>query len=1008
MGDKAMMPEKTWDNIQDGARLLLSVAILAVSPKIGTGLKIATFAIGLVNRTLKIGNIFEDRKDIWEKISLEQENAFKNAWKRTRLELDKDTLIKVSTQLEAILKVDLKELTSYSDEELNQAFNNCICDYKRFNEWNAQAADIRAIYTCYMSYYNEEVLNTKILKSYYNGEKISNVIADLNEIKEQIGEITSRVVALEKPSKELLYSFSNEDIEYYYAWLTNYIEKETSLYTDVNIIGYYDENIFELNTRFDSQTWKQEVISSLQNAKLTLQEGTSLYNKITQTIAIISGTVKYDVVHQLVYDIAHTGKWNKEIKSEFKDELKGKYSKVAVISGEPGSGKTHFLREYLNQVKRERNKRIFAIPIECRELIDAGLKDDSSLEKYFLNKINYCFHTRLENLASLVQNDNYRIVFIIDNFQRLFIYAYKLFKLVLHNIEELTKYDYIYWLITLNEQDIYILNNNMNIIQKYCMRFKFDDLFFNYSFNLTLYNERNSIGEKILSLYNKKLYKMDIDVLCRKSGENFICQPINNPLYAHIIGKYSLDKVIPYIATYLEFITTLTQYIDNKIKVQEPTQYDLIINSIISIVDYTLYKGSIVYSSTDLANISSKNVIDIIRDNGLLRWLKENNDILSLQYLEDYYKLYTSVYWVLKMVLFLLQKNNSDYIEIYEQLNKLSEYKDELIPCFLLCLDNGGKSEAYCMLFTSLLKQHDIHYALFCSHKASIKFKKELCSVLLIAENTEFSGVETFALLYYLNYYKAKTVDQNAVICKYIHSIYKNNFLYNLNMLISKTVNQAKDLKKFKRDIKPFFLVDIVEINHMLGYMLSNKYYSLIEKEYLGKQINDLIEYLDNNRQAIEYALITNNSSFIDFFLRGYFTRVINGKNTSLTQLYDTMEEQECFYKEKFGILLRRNLSCAAGNIYEMSSNPTFCAEYLSLVQKIMSKKDFGSYTFAFHFISNSINDNKNNSLLVSSDFIPILETIWSDPNMEMFCKQNKKRRIFFEKNINRKKGSSM
>jgi len=716
--------------------------------------------------------------------------------------------------------------------------------------------------------------------------------------------------------------------------------------------------------------------------------------------------VNYDVVYKLVYEIAHSVKWNKELRNEFANVLKSRYNKLAVVTGEPGSGKTHFLREYLKQVEGERNNRIFAIPLECGELIDAGLNDNSSLDAFLLNKINDCFNIKLENLSLIIQNDNYRIVFIIDNFQKLFIYSRKLFSLTLYKIEELTKYDYIYWLVTLNDQDSYILNNNMNIIQKYCIRLNNENHFINYTFNLTLINESNSLGEKIISLYNKKICAMDINDLCRQSGENFYYQPLNNPLHAHIIGKFSTDEVIPYVATYLDFIIALTQYIDYKLKEQEPSQFDLIRKNIVSIVDKTLDKGSIVYSSIELTNISPQNVLNIIRDKGLLRWLKENDDVLSLQHLEDYYELYTSIYWAFKMVLFLLDKGNNNYIGIYGQLCKLTEYRNELIPCFLLCLDKNNKTDAYRMLFLFLMKQHDFHYALFCSHKASIEFKKEICYLLLKAENTDLSASETFGLLYFLYYYNAKTSDEYTILSKYIHVIHRNRLLYNLDIIISKSVEEAKDLKKFKRDIKPFFLVDIDEVNYILGYKLGTKYYYLIEKDSLDKQINDLKEYINNNGQAIEHALESNNRSFIDFFLRGYFTCIINGENTSLTQIYNTMEEQECFYKKKFGIILRRNLSCAAGNIYERSLSHSYCTEYLNLVQKIVSIKDERSYAFAFHFISNSISDDEGNSPLVATDFIPILEMIWSDPKMEKFCKGTEKRRLFFEVNIYRKKAS--
>jgi hypothetical protein len=109
--------------------------------------------------------------------------------------------------------------------------------------------------------------------------------------------------------------------------------------------------------------------------------------------------------------------------------------------------------------------------------------------------------------------------------------------------------------------------------------------------------------------------------------------------------------------------------------------------------------------------------------------------------------------------------------------------------------------------------------------------------------HTNLNAIETFALIYYLNCYNAKVSEKYAALSSYMHSIYENNLQYNLNLLIDKTVEQTKALKKFKRDIKPFFSVDIVEINHLLGYKFANKYYSLISEKKLGLQIEDLCDY---------------------------------------------------------------------------------------------------------------------------------------------------------------------
>jgi hypothetical protein len=61
----------------------------------------------------------------------------------------------------------------------------------------------------------------------------------------------------------------------------------------------------------------------------------------------------------------------------------------------------------------------------------------------------------------------------------------------------------------------------------------------------------------------------------------------------------------------------------------------------------------------------------------------------------------------------------------------------------------------------------------------------------------------------------------------------------------------------------------------------------------------------------------------------------------------------------------------------------------------IIKKRNIKSYMFAFHLINNST----SNDQLVDEMLIPILKKIWKDQQVDGFFK---KRKDFFEKNINR------
>jgi hypothetical protein len=121
-----------------------------------------------------------------------------------------------------------------------------------------------------------------------------------------------------------------------------------------------------------------------------------------------------------------------------------------------------------------------------------------------------------------------------------------------------------------------------------------------------------------------------------------------------------------------------------------------------------------------------------------------------------------------------------------------------------------------------------------------------------------------------------------------------------------------------------------------------------------------------------------------------------------LTKLYDALENQEHCVSKEIALLIKKNLQCAAGNVYEMSFDADYCSEFKSLVRKIALRKDIRSNISAFQFIGNSINNDSGNNFLVDDEFVPILKKMWLDPLLENFCKSDKYRRQFFEKNINR------
>ena len=101
--------------------------------------------------------------------------------------------------------------------------------------------------------------------------------------------------------------------------------------------------------------------------------------------------------------------------------------------------------------------------------------------------------------------------------------------------------------------------------------------------------------------------------------------------------------------------------------------------------------------------------------------------------------------------------------------------------------------------------------------------------------------------------------------------------------------------------------------------------------------------------------------------------------------------------------MIRSSASIEYGNYYCYNHNTKsrFKNQYVDEVSKLVESNNIILKMMAFHFISNSLIDDREQYEFVDDDFIPLLEKLYYDEGLKDFC-ANEQRKEFFLRNIDR------
>lgn len=703
--------------------------------------------------------------------------------------------------------------------------------------------------------------------------------------------------------------------------------------------------------------------------------------------------------------------------------LNKSFCKLLLISGESGTGKTHFLSTILSLHKIEKHLEEFSIriPLSIAEMKEKDFKD------VVIDSVNRYFNSEFSNINVLdefiiAQELNISIVFVIDGLQSLLYSSSKYYKDLKKIVVEYTRFDWISWCVSINENDQYLLLDNSDFMRDYCFSKSNEVDALNLFVSMTEINTSNKVCQRILLLHN-----IDVSVIEQfPSNQSNIAMLLDNPLLCHVYANTVKDikDELPNLC-YFDFIKRYSdikkrQMImcserdlpEEEIDANNSEEIKHVVNKLMVIKKLTIRESESndifsgighCYFELRFVQLLSKEIVEIPD-------FFESTKVINV-------KFSFKLYWAYRILL-QYYRDFKDWANFYLWRNKFSELKSELLMYEILFLDTSFDEHKNILLneIKNVLSNNDEKELLFnVSLKTSFDCQKLLFAELFQKEKMDLNKQETFGLMYFMMHSKAiHTFERSIILSKYIDLIAEYGLDIYYESCLKRILSHVKNLTKLKRSLKEFVNQTAGSLNKITGRVFAENFIRIVinEEEYRKLDLeeiinNHLINFLSQNSQEIENSKL-NKNDVVDYFLRSLFRLLIEKENENKFQLHEIMLENNYYYldgdNQKFKTIahiLRGSVAIAYGNVYKYldhSRKKNFKEQYISYTSSLINT-GIRNKLLTFHFISNTLIDQDAENELVDSDFIPLLVDIYEDEKLKKFTSDRKN---FFERNINR------
>ena len=577
------------------------------------------------------------------------------------------------------------------------------------------------------------------------------------------------------------------------------------------------------------------------------------------------------------------------------------FNKVLLVCGTSGAGKTHFINEYI----RVACDRLDSIPVPCHvhlnsvknissDILDS-LRSFLGVECASLKEYSYLLDALSINICFVIEDIE---AFLNDNWDD-----------VVFTIEDTVRFDTYTFIISINEYEYYQLENDQEFLERYCIKV-LDQSFFGNCFSVNEFNaSQNVIGQ---------LLEKEYDVISEFENE------LSTPQEAIYYGECVRDEnEISPPSSYYEYIEKITQW---KEKLVDFNQLKPILNAIVD------QKSNIIQTNCDVSSFRKAQLLT-----------KEN--MQSIFSFMQAYHLRIYPYWATKII-------GMDPEGILSYSKDLREW---LVSCYIFYRyqEIGVEIDDLDYFFKDLHRKNILEYAAFCAYRADVRFKRELCNYLLSIE------IDTprlcYAVLRFVDQCSIAFSDKLALCTHMAEKINDYELLEMYSRALDRILSLSKSIKSLKKNMLSLVNCSVQNFNHVNGYRFGNRYMILSRIKNVHDLVWNIVLYIEQHQleDAIDHG---NNHNFLDYFLRKCLEYYISYRHEELLDIYTELEPI-FIIDSVVGPYAKRNLTCAAGNIFASGYDRSYRNEYIKVAEEYKESFDLYNRLTAWFLVCNSVSE---------------------------------------------------
>lgn len=709
------------------------------------------------------------------------------------------------------------------------------------------------------------------------------------------------------------------------------------------------------------QSWKEDIISLLNKLPPLVDESRRIESLWDLVYSNEDCEIVLDSLEQ-IYCLLDSKKITRESDIQIREKFRHPhFNKVWLITGKTGSGKTYFVNEFL-KATLETLDELENLIIPC--IIDISkMASENSFESFLSEEFSDFIGVELNSLEHanhVIKEFGAKVCFVFDGISNHLSLQEEWGKLM-QGIKTCSRYDQLRWIITIDEYDYYYLENDRSFLDKYCLTWmqitqsemKKTSLFRN-AFSTDQYNAEYGVISFIL----RNKYKISKDTL-----QNLSLSGISTPKEAIIFGEIvPRSDMIGFPSTYFEYLQNVTLWKNRELVSTCGDSIDLVLSTVIKYV---------AENQTDELDGDEcvKECVPSLKKVQLVRpEFRRETNIFSLSQGKTMiaYRLNIYPFWAVKLTNTISQ----DVANAAVLLTRFpKDMQQSLIPSFIFYNYEkfSGNENELNHLFEILNHNCCLIYALFAAHRASIGFSSILYKYLYNNMASYVDGPQTcYSVLYFVFNSALKMREKLELLSKIEHYISQFGFQGIYERTFCDVISSAQSEKKFKRNLCVVVEGQDSTVNYINGTNAAIKYLSIpsVCEKKIEMIIWEIIEYIESHNLTSQIDInIGKNTSFMDFFVRRCFGEYLFNNITAIRTIYQRFEKGKFFELEyPFGPFVKRNLTCAAGNIFSNMHDQDYKKSYVRLTKEMAESEIGMNRVTAFFLIENSI-DTDNTEL---------------------------------------------